>query len=81
MPISSTNPATIPKWSKFSTLIAELIMTSMRSRSFLLYFNSLMTLPTSGMWDTKLESSDRLKRTTFMETPPLYDSQVLPFYG
>jgi hypothetical protein len=28
MPISSTNPATIPRWSIFSTLIAELMIAS-----------------------------------------------------
>ena len=29
MPISSTNPATIPRWSIVSNLISELIMTSL----------------------------------------------------
>jgi hypothetical protein len=29
MPISSTNPATIPKWSRFSTLISVLMITSL----------------------------------------------------
>jgi hypothetical protein len=28
MPISSTNPATIPKWSIVSTMISELLMIS-----------------------------------------------------
>jgi hypothetical protein len=32
IPISSTNPATIPKWSRFSTLIAEVMITSLHSR-------------------------------------------------
>ncbi len=31
IPISSTNPATMPRWSKFSTLIAEVMITSLRS--------------------------------------------------
>jgi hypothetical protein len=41
----------MPRWSRFSTLIAEVIITSLRSgfgASF--YFNSLMLPPTSGMW-------------------------------
>ena len=51
MPISSIHPAMMPRSSRFSTLIAEVIITSLRSgfgASF--YFNSLMLPPTSGMW-------------------------------